>query len=160
MMMEPFVRGFIRGSLAWLGVGVAIGVAMAFWPAQALVFKPAHLHANLLGFVSMMIFGVAYHVIPRFSGAALHARGLARIHLVVANVGLAFLVGAWMSRAAFPAASTYPLRLGAALSAIGAALFIYNLWRTLDSADRDAKARAAAGPHPRMAATAGGINRS
>jgi cytochrome c oxidase cbb3-type subunit 1 len=138
-MMDDFVRRFIRASLVWLGVGVAIGIAMAFWPGQAIVYRPAHMHANLLGFVSMMIFGVAYHVIPRFSGAPLHRHRLAEVHFLVANAGLALLVSAWMTRAAFPRASSYPLRLGAALSALGAGLFIYNLWRTLNAGDAAAR---------------------
>ena len=132
-MMEGFVRNFIRASLVWLGIGVTIGVAMAFWPAHAIAYRTAHMHANLLGFVSMMIFGVAYHVIPRFSGAALHGRGLARLHFLVANLGLALMVGGWIGRVTLPGASVLPLRAGAAFSGVGAGLFIYNLWRTLDA---------------------------
>lgn len=133
-MMEPFVRRFVRASLLWLGAGVLIGVSMAFWPGAALVYRPAHVHANLLGFVSMMIFGVAYHVIPRFSGNALHHRALASVHLWVANTGLALLVGGWIGRVHWPAAGTAMVRAGAAASAVGALLFVYNLWRTLDGA--------------------------
>jgi cbb3-type cytochrome oxidase subunit 1 len=134
-MMEAFVRRFIRASLVWLGIGVAIGVLMAFRPFEAYAYRPAHMHANLLGFVSMMIFGVAYHVIPRFTGAPLHARRLAHVHVILANTGLALMVGAWMARGALPVAHAYPLRLGAALSAFGAGLFIYNLWRTLSAGE-------------------------
>jgi cytochrome c oxidase cbb3-type subunit 1 len=131
--METFVRGFIRASLSWLGVGVLIGVSMAFWPGEALVYRPAHVHANLLGFVSMMIFGVAYHVIPRFTGNPLHRRALAVAHLYVANAGLALLVAGWIARVRWSGIGTPMVRAGAALSAVGALLFIYNLWRTLGS---------------------------
>jgi cbb3-type cytochrome oxidase subunit 1 len=132
--MDRFVSGFIRASLVWLGVGVALGVAMAFWPGVALAYRPAHMHANLLGFVSMMIFGVAYHVIPRFTGVPLRSRRMADVHLWVANVGLALLVGGFMARVHVGGAGEVALRLGAALAALGAYLFIYNLWRTLDAA--------------------------
>jgi len=131
-MMEPFVRRFIRASLIWLGIGVLIGVVMSFAPGQALVYRPAHMHANLLGFVSMMIFGVAYHVIPRFTGNPLHDRRLAAVHLVVANVGLTGMVAGWSLRLALPGFAGVSLRVGSALSAVGALLFIYNLWRTLE----------------------------
>lgn len=131
--MEPFVRRFIRASLAWLGVGVLIGVSMAFWPNEALVYRTAHIHANLLGFVSMMIFGVAYHVMPRFTGNPLHSRTQARVHLWVANIGLALLVAGWIGRVWFAGPAVIGLRLGAAASAVGAFLFIHNLWRTLAS---------------------------
>ncbi|HUF49370.1 MAG TPA: hypothetical protein VMN60_00965, partial [Longimicrobiales bacterium] len=71
--MEPFVRRFIRSSLVWLGAGVLLGLWLSVDPA-AVIYRPAHMHANLLGFVSMMIFGVAYHVLPRFTGNALRSR--------------------------------------------------------------------------------------
>jgi len=129
--MEWFVRNFIRASLVWLGLGVLIGVSMAFWPA-AIMYRPAHMHANLLGFVSMMIFGVAYHIIPRFSGNPLHSRLLAGIHLWVANSGLALMVAGFLARVTWYAAGSLLIAVGATVSAAGAFFFIYNLWRTLD----------------------------
>lgn len=129
--MERFVTGFIRASLVWLGIGVLIGVSMAFWPGEALVYRPAHVHANLLGFVSMMIFGVAYHVLPRFSGNPLHSRGLARVHFWVANTGLSLLVGGWLLRATWYGHGSIIVMVGGATSAVAAFMFIYNLWRTL-----------------------------
>ena len=134
--MDPFVRAFIRSSLIWLGTGVLLGVAMAFWPAQALAWKPAHMHANLLGFVSMMIFGVAYHVIPRFTGRPLHSRRLAAAHVWVANAGLLGMAGGFVARVYWFGAGTLALRAGAALSAAGAFFFIFNLWRTMEEPAR------------------------
>lgn len=128
--MDPFVRRFVRASLLWLGVGVLIGVSMVFWPI-ALAYRPAHVHANLLGFVSMMIFGVAYHVIPRFTGRPLHNVALGAAHLWVANLGLALMVGGWIARVHWGAPGATALQAGAAASAVGAAFFIYNIWRTL-----------------------------
>jgi hypothetical protein len=150
--MEPFVRRFIRASLVWLGTGVLLGFAMAWWPAQALVYRTAHIHANLLGFVSMMIFGVAYHVLPRFASRPLHAPLHAAVHLWVANIGLAGLVGGWVLRA-HGVAFAIPLgRAGAVLSAAGAFLFIHNIWRTIGAGD--APVRIAAVP------TAGVVRRA
>lgn len=128
--MEPFVRRFIRSSLVWLGVGVCLGLWMALEP-RAVVYRAAHLHANLLGFVSMMIFGVAYHVIPRFAGAPLRSRAAANVHLWVANAGLALMVAGWALRVWQPPLAPLALGVGGVLSAAGAFLFIGNLWRTL-----------------------------
>jgi hypothetical protein len=133
-MMESFVRSFIRSSLVWLGVGVLLGLSMAWWPADHLVYRPAHAHANLLGFVSMMIFGVAYHVIPRFAGAPLRSRPMAAVHVWLANLGLAGLVGGWIARVWVGALGTTLLHVGAGLSALGAFLFIFNIWSTLGPA--------------------------
>jgi cbb3-type cytochrome oxidase subunit 1 len=128
--MDPFVRRFIRASLVWLGVGVVIGVMMALRPAWV-AFRTAHMHANLLGFVSMMIFGVAYHVIPRFSGHPLHSRALASAHVWIANAGLAGMVAGFIVRIHAFAVGTALLGTGAVLSATGAFCFIYNVWRTM-----------------------------
>ena len=129
--MEPFIRRFVRASLVWFGVGVLIGISMAFFPREALVYRTAHIHANLLGFVSMMIYGVAYHVMPRFSGNPLHSRREAAVHLWVANAGLALLVVGWIGRVWVAAPADIALRTGAAASAVGAGLFIHNIWKTL-----------------------------
>lgn len=131
--MDPTVRLFIRSSLVWLGVGVLLGVTMAVAPMRALVLRSAHVHANLLGFVSMMIFGVAYHVIPRFTGNPLWNPMLSRVHLVVANGGLLLLVGGWILRG-LSGVGGLLIPVGAVASATGAFLFIVNLWRTLDGA--------------------------
>lgn len=129
--MEPFVRRFIRASLLWLGVGVVLGLAMALDP-RWVALRPAHMHANLLGFVAMMIFGVAYHVIPRFTGHPLHSRRLPAVHLWAANAGLAAMVAGFVLRLWHPGPGTALLGAGALLSGAGAFLFIGNLWRTLD----------------------------
>lgn len=133
--MDPFVRRFIRSSLVWLGVGVLIGVAMAVHPA-AVALRPAHMHANLLGFVSMMIFGVAYHVMPRFTGHPLHSPRAAALHLWLANAGLAGMVSGFALRVVRWEWGMPVLALGAVLSATGAILFIHNIWRTLDAPAR------------------------
>jgi heme/copper-type cytochrome/quinol oxidase subunit 1 len=128
--VEWFVAWFVRASLFWLGVGVLLGIALAFHPGGTLGYVPAHMHANLLGFVSMMIFGVAYHAIPRFAGRPLHRRRLAGVHFWVANTGLLLLFTGFMARLTSPGAMRL-VEAGAVVSALGTALFIYNLWRTL-----------------------------
>jgi hypothetical protein len=115
----------------WLGAGVLLGLWMVLDPARALPYRPAHMHPNLLGFVSMMIFGVAYHVIPRFTGAPLWSRRSPGLHLLLANAGLALMVAGWIGRVTVPAAGNAALRLGAVAGAAGAFLFIANIWQTL-----------------------------
>lgn len=131
--MERYVVGFLRASLIWLAAGVSLGVAMAVHPAWV-VFRTAHLHMLLLGFVVMMISGVAYHVMPRFTGAPLYSPRLAICHLVVANVGLPLLAGGFIARILLPAAAPVMLATGGLLSAAGAFMLGFNLWRTLDGA--------------------------
>lgn len=131
--MDRFVTAFLKASLVWLGLGVSAGVAMAIHPPWT-VYRPAHLHMNLLGFVAMMIFGVALHVMPRFTGHPLHSRRLAVAQWWLANGGLALFVGGFMLRphAAFGTPARALLATGGALSAAAAYAFIYNVWRTID----------------------------
>ena len=131
--MESYVSRFLRASLLWLAFGTALGTAMAMQP-RWVVYRPAHLHALLLGFVMMMIAGVAYHVIPRITMASLHAPRAARAHVWIANAGLVLLVCGFMTRPHHMQWAPIVLALGGVLSACGAWLFAWNLWRTLDHA--------------------------
>ena len=129
--MEWFVKAFVKASVAWLAVGVTLGVAMAVHPAWT-AYRPAHVHMNLLGFVTMMIYGVAYHVIPRFTGHPLHDRRLAGRHWWAANVGLALVVAGFALRVHVGTRATPLLAAGGALSALGAYAFGWIVWRTID----------------------------
>ena len=129
--MEWFVKAFVKASVAWLAAGVTLGVAMAVHPAWT-IYRPAHAHLNLLGFVTMMICGVAYHVVPRFSGHPLHSRRLAAWHWWAANAGLLLMVAAFLVRPHVPAAALPLLVAGGTLSALGAYAFAYGIWRTID----------------------------
>ena len=133
--MDWYSRRFLKAALVWLGCGVVVGVAMAVRPAW-LAYRPVHTHLNLLGFVAMTIFGVAYHVIPRFAGHPLHSPGLAGWHWWLANVGLALLVGGFSLIGVTGALPRWVLILGGSVSAVAAFLFIYNMWRTLDGRRR------------------------
>lgn len=126
-----FVKAFLKASLVWLVVGITLGVAMAAVPTWT-VYRPAHLHMLVLGFVTMMIYGVAYHVIPRFSSHPLHAPRAAGWHWWLANVGLLAMAGGFMLRAHAAPLATPLLAIGGALSAFGAYLFAWIIWRTID----------------------------
>ena len=71
-------HGIIRASISQglpgvARAGVTPGLAIAAHPDWT-VYPLAHVHMLLLGFVTMMIYGVAYHVLPRFAGYPLHNR--------------------------------------------------------------------------------------
>ena len=129
--MDWFSKAFLRASLVWLALGVTLGVAMAAVPAWA-VWRTAHLHMNLLGFVTMMIFGVAYHVIPRFTGHPLWSPRLAGWHWWLSNAGLALMVAGFGLRPFAAPGATPVLAAGGTLAALGAYAFVLNIWRTID----------------------------
>jgi cbb3-type cytochrome oxidase subunit 1 len=130
-MMLWFSTAFLKASLAWLGLGVTLGVAMAAYPAWS-IYRAAHLHMLVLGFVAMMIFGVAYHVVPRFTSHPLHSPRAAGVQWWAANLGLIGMVVGFAVRANGSTWGTTVLASGGLLSAISAYLFIWNTWRTID----------------------------
>ena len=132
-MMESFVLRFLRASLVWLALGVTLGVCMAVHPAW-IIYRPAHLHMLLLGFVAMMIAGVAYHVLPRFAATQLYSRRVAELHWWLSNVGLVLLASGFVVRMHQVTVGAWLLGSGGTLSALGAYAFAWNLWRTMDSA--------------------------
>ena len=145
--MDWFVKAFLKASLAWLAAGVSLGLAMAVHPAWA-VYRTAHLHMNFLGFVAMMIFGVAYHVIPRFTGHPLHNRRLAEVQWWLANSGLAlFVLGlALRPNTMYSTPARIIVGAGGLLSGTAAYLFVYNIWRTIDGPASRRPARGGAEP--------------
>src|SRR5689334_7405736 len=76
--MDGYAKAFLLMSLVWLSVGTTLGITMAGhdaahggeWGSQ-LVFLllPSHAHVLLLGWLSQLVFGVGYHLIPRIGGA-------------------------------------------------------------------------------------------
>ncbi len=131
--MDWFVRAYLKSSLAWLALGVTAGVVMAAHPVWT-VYRPAHLHMLLVGFVTMMIYGVAYHVIPRFTGFPLYSRRAPVWQLWMSNVGIVLMVIGFAIRANGLPSGTPILATGGLITAAGAYTFVYVIWRTLDGA--------------------------
>ncbi len=137
--MSPTVIGFIRISLLSLFVGVIMGILIAVGVFRNVtnpsLITSAHAHINLLGGVMMLIFGVGYHILPRFSGRPLFSEGIARVQLWLSGAGL---IGMFILFFAGGYSSSDFLRYGVApfgaLYGAGAILFVYNMWRTLAGA--------------------------
>lgn len=143
--MDWFVRSFLKGSLVWFSVTVLLAVAMAVVPTLA-IYRTAHLHIALLGFVTQMIYGVALHVIPRFFGQPLVHRHMAEVQFWTSQVGLTALATGFALRITGVAGASALVAVGGTLSAVGAACFVVNIWRTIDASPMSAvHAKAARG---------------
>ncbi|MGC5324163.1 hypothetical protein [Brevibacillus sp. SYSU BS000544] len=103
--MKGYVQAFIILSITYLVIGTGLGV-LFFVNPELQAFRLVHMHLNLLGFLTMMVFGVLYHVLPRFIGHPLHSEKWAWIHLYAGNAAFVVLVlsmaasiGNWFSGA-------------------------------------------------------------
>ena len=141
--MDWYVKAFIRASLVWFTLGITLGLAMAIHPVWV-IYRPAHAHMNVVGFITMMVFGVGYQLLPRLFGYKLHNRALAIAHWWLANLGLALMVMGFMLGPHIGVGSAPVTASGGLLFATGAFAFVYNLWRTFNAAD--ARHRPMSGP--------------
>ncbi|MEX2529953.1 MAG: cbb3-type cytochrome c oxidase subunit I [Gemmatimonadota bacterium] len=126
--MDVSVRWFLRSAVLWLVLGLTLGVWMGLDPARIPLLRTSHLHALLPGFVLSMIFGVGYHVIPRFAGRSLPWPPGARAHVVLANAGVALLVTGFPLRSASPPVGGLFVPLGGLLFVAGALVFAHAMW--------------------------------
>jgi hypothetical protein len=78
-------RGFLVIGPIYLAIGILIGAYMGATNDHAL--QPVHAHLNLLGFTLMMVFGLAYHLLPEAGGS-----GLARVHFWLHQAGTLVLM--------------------------------------------------------------------
>ncbi len=86
--MEKEVKQFVKASLIYLALGVLFGMHMGFADHAQNEIRFIHLHLLLLGFMAMMIYGVSYHILPRFNARPIPYPSWVNIHFWSANVGL------------------------------------------------------------------------
>ena len=138
--MDWFVKAFLKSSLVWFAAGVTLGLAMAVYP-PLVVYRTAHLHLNLLGFVAQMIYGVSLHVVPRFFGHPIVHPRLAAAQFWLAQVGMILLATGFAMRIPGIGGANTLVASGAAFSAAAAYCYIVNIWRTIDASSMRPLAR-------------------
>ena len=114
----------IRIAAVYLAIGVTMGIVMGITHQFALA--PVHAHLNLLGWATLAIMGVVYHVYP-----AAGATRLARVHFWIHNAALpVFMVGLGFALTGHEAAMPVTI-IGALAVAIGILVFVVNVFVTI-----------------------------
>ncbi len=119
---------FAWASLIYLLAGSTMGVVMVLIPLSFNII-PSHVHVLLIGFVSMMIFGVGYHLLPVFAGTDLHSPRLAELQFWMQNIGIVGLALAMPFR--FENGYRIATLLFGATSLLAIYIFVYNVARSL-----------------------------
>lgn len=147
--MHSLVRRYIKTGIAFLIAGIAIGLGLiigrevfGMWPAQ--YYVSAHTHAILVGFVMMMILGVALWLFPRpEKGDTRYDPRRAEWSYWAVTLGTGGRVLGEMARATYDDAW---LRWGVVIASLaqvaGLTLFFYTMWsrvRAVGSAQREAQ---------------------
>jgi len=133
--MNPLVRRYLKTGIVFLLAGLVLGgVLLARWELVGVYPSPtlvsAHAHVILVGFVMMMILGVAQWMFPR------PARDDPRYRPQVAEAAYWIMTGATALRFAGEIAREGSAALlvrtivvaGGLGQIVGLALFFYNLW--------------------------------
>lgn len=129
--MDNFVRRFIIMSIVYLGISSLVGIAM-LGSEKAMALKFVHSHLNMLGWVSMMIFGVGYHILPRFMGRALYSVKLGEAQFWMANIGLVSMLLFYTANVYNPSGAFVTATVAAGILETAAIfLFFYNMLMTL-----------------------------
>lgn len=137
--MNRLARLFIKTSLGYLALSAILGVLITFGPGYSFM----HSHFALIGWVSFMIFGLAYESIPRFTSRALFNKNLGIIHFWLANIGLIglslsypFMRMNMLKDKDFSDPMTAVIFFGL-IEGISCFIFIYNIWKTMGNIDRE-----------------------
>lgn len=129
--MDRFVKGFIVMSIVYLGISTVLGLVMLGNP-NMLAIKFVHSHLNMLGWVSMMIYGVGYHILPRFMGRPVYSAKLGETQFWLANVSLVGMLAFYCVNVFNPAGLYLTLAvLFGVVQAASIFLFFFNMLMTL-----------------------------
>ena len=149
--MHSLVRRYLKTAFAFLGAGLLVGLWLVVARELGAGYVPphavsAHTHAILVGFVMLMIQGVALWLFPRPAKEDTRYRpALAEASYWLVTSGTAARLAGELARAATGSAAPW-LRWGIVLAgaaqAAGLALFFYTMWsrvRAVGSAQREAR---------------------
>ncbi len=123
---------FTRLSTPYLILGTTLTIFISLMPDGYIRFRPVIYHAYFLGWIAMMIFGVGYHILPRFADNKVHSLFLMRLNLKLANIGIAGFVFSWLLGIFFGSGFLGNLRHPFGILAASALfIFVYNIWRSV-----------------------------
>ncbi|HUL38386.1 MAG TPA: hypothetical protein VLW47_11925 [Thermodesulfobacteriota bacterium] len=129
--MDKYAKAFVKASLTYLGIGTVLGLLMLLWPVTRFIITRVHVHVLLLGFMSMMIYGVGYHILPRFMGRPVYSARLGNTQVWIANISLIGLSTLWIVETSQGGIWHYLVILFGLGQAVSIFLFIVNLWMSM-----------------------------
>ena len=128
--LRDVCRWYVRSALIFFVLGSTLGLTLAIPATRDWWFRVslgrvtlAHAHLQLLGFMTMLIYGVGYQIIPRLSArGSIRSPRIALAQWVLANAGVLGMALAFSVAPFYPALPAF-----AAAAWLGAVLFAVNL---------------------------------
>ncbi|PIV24445.1 MAG: hypothetical protein COS40_01990 [Deltaproteobacteria bacterium CG03_land_8_20_14_0_80_45_14] len=129
--MDKYAKAFVKSSLIYLGIGAIMGVCLVLFTDIRFTVTRVHAHILLLGFMAMMIYGVGYHILPRFMGRPIYSHRLGNIQVWIANITLVGLSLSWIAETSQGGFWHYLAILFGIGQAVAIFIFIFNLWKSM-----------------------------
>lgn len=86
----------IKAALLALAAGILLGASFALNRALGAQLRPLHAELNLWGWTTLLIYGMGYHMLPRFCGRPLQRLRLANLQSWLAIGGVAATSLGWL----------------------------------------------------------------
>lgn len=118
-------------SIVYLGIAAVLGIVM-LGNQNVMALKFVHSHLNMLGWVSMMIYGVGYHILPRFMGRPLYSNKIGEAQFYLANISLVAMLLFYALNVYNPSSMYRMVTVASGVvQAFAIFLFFYNMLMTL-----------------------------
>nr|WP_249365347.1 cbb3-type cytochrome c oxidase subunit I [Cytobacillus citreus] len=115
----------IKISSIYFAIGILLGYYMS--STHSYILTPVHVHINLLGWTSLTLAGILYHLFPNLA-----ASKLGKWHFWLHNIGLPIMM---LSLALLITTENGALQkgtaIGATITSIGILIFVYNILKNL-----------------------------
>lgn len=116
---------FIKIAAVYFILAVCLGLVMGI--IHDFRFSSVHAHLNLLGWVSMALFGLIYSIFPNVGETK-----LAKSHFWLHNIGLPIMQGAlFLMLVTGHQAFTIAMIIGSLMLVVGTLLFVINIFRKI-----------------------------
>ena len=118
---------FLKIAAVYFFVAVCLGLVMGM--IHNFAFTSVHAHLNLLGWVSMAIFGIIYSIYPSAAET-----GLAKTHFWLHNIGVPLMqVALFIQILTGNQALTIGIIIGSIMVVVGTLLFLINVFRKINA---------------------------
>jgi cbb3-type cytochrome oxidase subunit 1 len=115
-------KTYLKVATVYFTIGVLAGLTMGI--IHDFRFTSVHAHVNLLGWVSMALFGLIYHFYPNAANSK-----LAKTQFWLHNIGVPVMLGGIALQVLGVSAALAPTIIGSLAVVIGVILFMVNVFK-------------------------------
>lgn len=115
-------KAYLKIAVVYFTIGVLAGLIMGI--IHDFRFTSVHAHVNLLGWVSMALFGLIYHFYPNAANSK-----LAKTQFWLHNIGVPVMLGGITLQILGVSGALPPTIIGSIVVVVGVILFMVNVFK-------------------------------